>query len=647
MGLLGLIGIAVLILIYLLKPNYQRAMVSSTFVWKLSLKYRRKKIPVSKLRNILLFICQVLVITACAIIFAEPFIPKDYANNHEKVVVIDASASMRASVEGETRFERAIEQVKAFVEETYKNEDGKMTIILSSDDPYFLTQRTTVADKLSVLDSLDALVEDGELACSYAPGDPDKAFELANQVITANPNAELFYYTGTKQLPTRGKTQIVSVADEGEWNVAILEAKAVLRDNKYTFAIDVASYGRDSNVAVYCDVTVPGKTEPVRLEYLGVSCTGEETKSIVIDPALHNENPEITTPITAYASARVYLLGVEDSFYYDNEFYIYGGVAPELKIQYASNKNNIFANGTLASLREATRQRWNIDVDECAQDEVTGRWDIEPAMSGYDVYVFENLVPEESLPTDGVVILLNPGVAPESSSFVVGGTVTTGSYLFSLSAGEDPANILQYVTPGNIFVSQYQRIEAYDGYTPVMKIGDDPAALIRNTKDEKVLILTFSVNFSIPIAPDYPLFLYSAFNYLIPSSVTNGEGMADFAFDVNEEVTLNSRADTLNVSGPLWEGMQYITEFPAKIKLTKPGTYSASQLLLSNKMGEEKFFVKICASESHITRTADELPVIEEKVQEDIKNYDLILYFAIALVVLSALEWFLHSQERV
>jgi hypothetical protein len=56
LGLLGLISIIALILIYILKPNYQQKIISSTYVWRLSLKYRKKRIPVSRLTNILIFI---------------------------------------------------------------------------------------------------------------------------------------------------------------------------------------------------------------------------------------------------------------------------------------------------------------------------------------------------------------------------------------------------------------------------------------------------------------------------------------------------------------------------------------------------------------------------------------------------------------
>ena len=89
LGLIGLLGVVALIIIYIIKPNYQQKFISSTFVWKLSLKYRKKKLPFSKLRNILLFICQILAITIFAMIFAQPII-------EDKFIKYDRSAELAA-----------------------------------------------------------------------------------------------------------------------------------------------------------------------------------------------------------------------------------------------------------------------------------------------------------------------------------------------------------------------------------------------------------------------------------------------------------------------------------------------------------------------------------------------------------------------
>ena len=96
LGLLGLLGILVLILIYIIKPNYQQKYISSTYVWKLSLKYKKKRIPTSRLRDLLLILCQILAITCCAMLLATPSqVLRQQPEEGEVIIIVDASASMR------------------------------------------------------------------------------------------------------------------------------------------------------------------------------------------------------------------------------------------------------------------------------------------------------------------------------------------------------------------------------------------------------------------------------------------------------------------------------------------------------------------------------------------------------------------------
>ena len=48
LGLLGLLGIVALLLIYIIKPNFQQKLISSTYIWKLSLKFKKRKITIKK-----------------------------------------------------------------------------------------------------------------------------------------------------------------------------------------------------------------------------------------------------------------------------------------------------------------------------------------------------------------------------------------------------------------------------------------------------------------------------------------------------------------------------------------------------------------------------------------------------------------------
>ena len=106
-GLIALISLVALIVIYLLRPNYQNKMISSTFVWKLSLKYKKKRIPISKLRNILILLCQIFILSIAAFIISKPVtIIEKQKKDAETIIVIDASSSMLAKNDGSTRFEK-------------------------------------------------------------------------------------------------------------------------------------------------------------------------------------------------------------------------------------------------------------------------------------------------------------------------------------------------------------------------------------------------------------------------------------------------------------------------------------------------------------------------------------------------------------
>ena len=147
LGLLGLISIIVLIIIYIIKPNYQQKMISSTFVWKLSLKYRKKRVPISKLRNILLIICQILILTACALILAQPSkILKSEVEVPEVIAIIDSSASMRTEYDGDTRFTRALEELIKDTNDVF-DKNGIVTVILANEKPDYLVQGITAQNK--------------------------------------------------------------------------------------------------------------------------------------------------------------------------------------------------------------------------------------------------------------------------------------------------------------------------------------------------------------------------------------------------------------------------------------------------------------------------------------------------------------------
>lgn len=650
LGFLGLAGLIALLIIYLIKPNYQNKYISSTFVWKLSLKYRRKKMPLSKLRNIILIICQVLIIVSCAIILAQPYIDtEDKDAGKEKVFVIDASASMLSELEGETRFERALEQVKAAANEAFSN-GGEVSVILAGREASFVCQRadSTLKDTVTLQISELTAVEG---VCTWGEGDVDGAMLLAEKVLEENPKAEVLLYTGVKYIDD-GKVTVVDVSDVSEWNAAILDVRATLDENYYRFEVDTATYGRVNSVKIYLEIhgaygsygqgdaaeTVSGGT--LKLEY-DANFDLNERGTVRFG---NNEKDDIAD-LRVYAYDHVYCYIQEsDSLEIDNSFYLYGGTPQPLKVQYYSTKINNFVSGALMGLRNQMKDKWDIEIDEIHDSEEAlnirgGAQHKDIAFEGYDIYIFEHHMPNK-LPTDGLVILIDPDSVPQGTDFVLGNRIGfTGEK--PLNAAEVEHALMSGVIEENITVTRYRKINAYDsGYTPILYCEDDPVIIAKNTSESKVLVCSFSLHYSnLALTAEFPMLMSNIVNYYIPTTFESP------VVDIYDTVTLNSRSPELSVVGPGELDVDF-TEFPATVPADAPGVYTVTQTPISGQQVVENFFVTIPDGESNIVREVDSLTNPYYPPVDDNANMDLVFYFALALCALLFMEWWLKSREN-
>ncbi|MCX4312390.1 MAG: BatA and WFA domain-containing protein [Clostridia bacterium] len=621
LGFLGLASIAVLIIIYIIKPNYQQKVISSTYVWKLSLKYKRKRLPINKFRNILLFICQLLILAACAFILAQPFIAaQSEEQRSEKIVIIDASASMLSMrTDDKSRFDHAVSQVEELAE-NFLSDGGVITVIVAGSEPTMLLTPRLKADSLPALKA-----ELGKISCSYGAGSIDGAMELAEGVLLDNPEAEVMFYTGTQYIDKNGIT-VVDVSEAGEWNAAILDCKAEINDNMYSFSVDVACYGRDTYIMLYCDVFGVGFGDDKRTVSMSayVKCDGDKTQTVEF--VSNDEDGMGSIPSYEYAYIHI---DENDSFSQDNGFYLYGGVREEIRIQYCSTKNNAFFEAVLMQLREFYKKN---AVDITVKEIMDGK----PELEGFDFYIFEHTMPE-TIPEDGVVLLVNPDRMPEQVDIEIEfDDPVTGE--FSLDLGlQHPLNA--YMHPERINVTKYLRVLADGGFEHIMYCGGDPVFLVKNEENFKVGLLSFSLNnATFAIKNDFPTMMLNMFKYFMPSTFTG------HVFEVDDEIALNARGAALTVDGP---GVtEEYTQFPSKLSVSKPGIYTVKQTLISEKEKVENFYVKIPAAQSNIKRNEDSLANLYIVPKEQVIDEDLLIYFAAALVALLFLEWLLQSREQ-
>ena len=109
-GFLALLGVPVLILIYIIKNKYTEQVIPSTYLWTLSEKFLKKRLPINKLVGIISLILQILAVILIAFAVAHPVIVvPDSA--YDYCLILDGSASMNLVKDGKTRLDSAKEEL--------------------------------------------------------------------------------------------------------------------------------------------------------------------------------------------------------------------------------------------------------------------------------------------------------------------------------------------------------------------------------------------------------------------------------------------------------------------------------------------------------------------------------------------------------
>ena len=153
-GLLGLLGIPILIIIYIIKNKYTEQIVPSTYLWKLSEKFLTKKKPITLISGIVSLILQILAVLIVSIIIAQPVITiknsaKDYC------FILDASGSMNFETMDTTRIELGKEKIAELIN---SSQDGSTyTLIYVGDTSRVVYEKFSDKEKsIELLNNLKA-----------------------------------------------------------------------------------------------------------------------------------------------------------------------------------------------------------------------------------------------------------------------------------------------------------------------------------------------------------------------------------------------------------------------------------------------------------------------------------------------------------
>ena len=660
LGLIGLLGIVALIIIYIIKPNYQQKVISSTFVWKLSLKYKKKKIPISKLRNIIIIILQILTLTALAFILAKPaLVLKEQTEVTEVIAILDASVSMRTETDEVTRFERAVREIQNLADDTMAK-SGMVSVILADDSPSYWSYRKTSETKAELRSSLEELLHD-DTACTYGNSDVNEAIAICDEIIRDNPNTKIYLYTDKKYDYPPSGVNVVDVSDGDEWNAAIINAYAEMQDNSYVFTVELGVFGQDCEIELEVDVfgANPTATEPLgsTLQYkpkYPIECFDDKIVTVVFrfdDGSITDDmETDIFRIIPLDYGERTYSfeeatiqLKVEDNFRFDNNFSIFGGKKEKVKALYASPMRNSFVSAMLDIYTHKTDDDLDVEYNAPKMPDANNRNAYLEALetSGYDLYIYEHIMPKK-LPTDGVVVLINPDAAPQGADFNISG-VHTAPGLSSLPLVAETENhpLMNKMNANSITVSRYVKVNNVGGGYDILATCDgSPVIFARKDENLQTLVIAFSEHYSnISIRLDFSMLFINLFNYYFPD-VTSAD-----CIEVYDGIEVNARSNDVYVTG--YEFDKHLTEFPAKVTFDAPGAYTVSQTTFFDKEMRNNVFVRIPAGESNVTGRGDTFDAPYFVIDENDYYKDLLLFIEIALVALLFAEWAMHLYEGI
>ena len=593
-GLWLLLLVPLLILIYIIRSRYEDRSLSSTYIWKLSDRFLKKKLPLHRFFRILLFLLQLLLIVFFALAAAKPMVKDGLGQDY--VVILDCSAEMQIkNEEGVSRFERAVKKTEKLSKDLAGGHT--LTVILAGQKASYLIKNTD-----SAINTKTAL-EDVE--CGFGPCNLEDAMTLAQEACARLSAPNVLFYTYRDHESVEGLT--VENLSQREWDLAFSSLHAVKDEQVLRFTARLCSYNKDAEITV--GLSVDGKTvdaQTVRLKE-------NEPTEVIFEKA----------GLASFDCAEVYAR-VKDGFEENN--------------LYALCPNNDLCKVLLASSTPFYLKNALDALGNCKIDLVT---DLEKApLQGYDLYLFDNLFPEE-FPTDGAVLLFGCEKLP--AGLICASTVEKEGRLAVDKVLDHP--LFEGVAPFGCYVKSYTPLLGTAEWIFLMYCTGSPVFAVKNDEKSPLFaVCSFDLHHSnLPLQMDFIILMKNVVTASLPSLVKDRDYVAD---------------QTLNMTVPLQTQQLYIeepdgtirtlsfSEGSATLTVSVPGCYTAAAMRAEGEGGVyADFFVHVPEKD---TEKGEALALLlpEKEAETRNKESDIGFWVALAILLLMLIEWGVYYREQ-
>ncbi len=610
LGLLGLIGVPILIIIYIIKNKYTEQTIPSTYLWELSERFLKRKKRVNPLAGLLRLILQLVLVTCLSFALAHPIVllPNEA---QELCILVDVSGSMNMSAGGESRLDRA----KEYAEDKIKSsvEGSVYSIITVSSDINVLCKRTEEkSEALGVVESLSS---------GNAKANDEEAVRLAQEYFDNNAGTKVIFLTD-REFATTENVQVVNFAGN-EKNAAITLTDAELVDTTLTVNYAVEAYGLGSNVDLTVELYVNGATE------------ASQTVSASVKDGESSSFTFTQDGVTEFDRAKVRLTGVADDYSSDNES-VFFSVASE------NAYDVLVVSDTPFLISTAIKAAGTAQITTLSPSAYDGE-------RGYELYVFDGYAPDD-LPSDGAIWFMNikksiPGTGfsfQAEEALAEGETLTVSDSSSSLAQ-----KLLADLSGGDIYVSKYLRYGRSKHFVPLLTYKNTPVLFTGETDaGNREVVFAFDIHDTdFPLQTDIVVLVRNLLNYSFPSVVDQ------VVYNCGETLGVNvvSGMNSIRVESPSGKYVYLPTSnLVAEYALTEVGVHK-----ITVSYGEENllrdYFVysSVPATERNPYTLADYVGVQGEASDVGLDGkFDTINIFFALIALTFVVDWVVYCYDK-
>lgn len=602
LGLLGLIGVPILILIYIIKNKHTEQIITSTYLWNLSEKFLTKKKPISFISGLISLILQIIAVITISLAIAHPIftIPN---GAKEYCFILDASGSMNMISNESSRLELGKNEIKKIISESA--DGSKFTLIHAGANSRVIYEK--LKDKEKAFELLDKLEASG-VTVSYT-----NTLKYVQEYF--NTNSSLLTYLVTDKDYNSSNINVINVSNNEE-NYAIVDLDYKIENSILNINGSVISYESDTtiNLGIYVNDVLEVEKE--------INVTKLEETEFTYN-----------TLNSDFSSIKV-VINNNDGLSLDNSKIIYN-------VEKEHDYSTLIVSNRPFYLESVLKTVGNTSI------EVVSPADYNDDLRGYSLYIYDSVTPKV-LPTDGTIWLFAPNSSIDKSGFSVQDVVEDENGM-ELKYPKNSTSLFKLLTKGlekeSIYITKYNKYGLYRNFTVLSSYEGDPVIFTGTTETgSREVVFAFDLHDSnLPLLMDYLVLTKNLIDYSFPIILEK----SSYVCGDKVEINVLSNCNSIRVESPKGE-ISYldvskeITEF----KLTEAGTYKLT-VMIGDDAKEFSIFSQLPGDESYNGEEIADISLQGELGNEYSDGiYDKLIIFFIILAIVYIADWMVYCYEQ-